>query len=206
MEGYGLRRHWQADQSQGFWEVNARCPLPLQGRSVSCGSVAVPSPWRMYCWEPPCTASSSWDCPRNTGKMAAGPTCSPSLRESRDALPSGKSWGTSTPPCCQLLFPMHSDWSSGNRHHSLGHPSSWAPWVGWVTLPTGTSRKNTSRARLGLGVGLAVSLCCVLPTSLSVTLCPMSTGQNFLPPLPSNSIVSVTTFHSLEVDIVNAVN
>lgn len=145
-------RHWQADQSRGFREVSTRCPLALQGRRASCGSVAVPSPWRMSSWEPPCTASSSWDCPRNTGKTAAGPTCSPSLRGSRDALPSGKSWVTSTPLCCQLLSPMRSDWSSGNHHPSLGRPSSWAPWVGWVTLPTGTSRKNTSRAGLGPGV------------------------------------------------------
>lgn len=125
--------------------------LPLQGRNVSCGSAAVPSPSPTSSWEPPCTASSSWDCPRSTGKTAAGPTCSLSSRGSRSAWPSGKSLATSTPPCCRPSSPTRSGWSSGNPHLSLGRPSSWAPWVGWATLPTGTSRKNTSRARPGLG-------------------------------------------------------
>ncbi|XP_059562985.1 ganglioside-induced differentiation-associated protein 1-like 1 isoform X2 [Myotis daubentonii] len=124
----------------------------LMDRNVSCGSAAVPSLSPTSFWEPPCTASSSWDCPRNTGRTAAGPTCSPSLRGSRSALPSGKFSATFIPPCYRPSSPMHSGWSSGNRHLSLGPPSSWAPWAGWAILPTGTSRKNTSRAEPGPGL------------------------------------------------------
>uniref|UniRef100_A0A5F8GR02 Ganglioside induced differentiation associated protein 1 like 1 n=1 Tax=Monodelphis domestica TaxID=13616 RepID=A0A5F8GR02_MONDO len=125
----------------------------LMGRNVSCGFVAVSSRWLMSSSGPPYTASNSWDCQKNTGKMAAGPTCSHSLRGSRDALPSGKSLGTYIPRYSLLSSPMHSGWLSGNHHPSLEHPSLWVPWEGWDTLLIGTSRKNTSRAGLCLVFG-----------------------------------------------------